>query len=391
MHAKSEIIFNTIPQEILHKILGKISLNQLILSRQISHKMKNLLNVYLKIELQIKQLHCGSNHSIVLFEKGRVFAMGDNPEGQLGFDEKYKTHVPSEIADIDPVKYLSTGFSHSVMLNEMGEIWTMGRNGEQQLPINTEAQTIFLPQKTGFGKIKHIVANDFTTAFISDTGEINTIGNPGLKPVLLKNGLRLLPDWVTLPDNLDVVDASASQSHVLILTSTGECFGMGSNENGLLGLGESIDWAEHWTILSEMSVREIKATSLGSILLTSDNTLMASGMNVKQQFSIEGEDILSNFKIIDKNIKTFAAHDHHTLYLDLSNQLHSMGCNVTNPEPLKKAAPGRFFGINSKNADNNVESSPACQINKRISNMNSFFKLISTPDIFNNTHAPRPT
>ncbi|BBB15215.1 RCC1 repeats protein [Candidatus Rickettsiella viridis] len=87
--------------------------------------------------------------------------------------------------------------------------------------------------------VKQIVATDFTTAILEGESVIHCFGIPTLKPrCLLNNKLSLLPDWVTIAENLNVVDISVGQRHALLLTAEGEVYGLGSNEYGLLGLGD---------------------------------------------------------------------------------------------------------------------------------------------------------
>lgn len=366
MQAKEENIFRTIPQEVFHRILDLLSLNQTISLRGVSVRTRKMVDIWLAEALKIRQLSCGQNHSLVLLERGRVLLLKHKSDD---------VNSLSEILNIDPVTFISTGFSHSLMLNTMNEVWALGDNSEKQLPSDLQVPGITCPQKSGSVKnIKYAVANNFTTSVLTIDQNYQTFGQSNLKPLLVKNGLRLLPDWVSIPQNFDIIDVSAGDAHVLILTSTGECYGMGSNENGLLGLRTEIKFVETWQLLAD-KIRQIKATSLGSFILTNDNTLMATGMNVKQQLSTEKDTVISSFRIIATGIKTFEASDHHTLYVDLCNQLHTLGYVENEPTTgQRKPSPGNFIANLFKAMKQEPEQP---MLVKKIGNLNSFFKLVT--------------
>lgn len=45
----------------------------------------------------------------------------------------------------------------------------------------------------------------------------------------------------------DVADVAVGEGHVVVLTTTGEVFGIGSNGSGQLGLGEGVEGVDEWT------------------------------------------------------------------------------------------------------------------------------------------------
>lgn len=356
-------------RESFYKILDYLPLNMIILSRTMSTGLQKRIDRYLAQELKIKQLSCGQNHSLVLLENGRV----------LFIKHQYNdSNSLSELLNIDPVEFICTGFFHSVMLDRMNSIWAMGYNSEQQLPLNLVTKSVTSPQRANsVNHIHYIAANTFTTAVLSYDNHYQIFGQSGLKPRLFENGLRLLPEWVIIPKTLDVIDASAGDAHALILTADGKCYGFGSNENGLLGLGTAILSVEDWRLVSGKQVRQIKSTSLGSIILTKDNILMATGMNVKQQLSVDGDTTIVSFKTIATEVKTFEANDYHTLYLDLSNQLHAMGYIEIQTAGFKKPSPVNLLSQRLQLTGKDPVPPPQSLVIKKIGNLNSFFKFVS--------------
>lgn len=279
-------------------------------------------------ELKIKQVACGQNHSLILLDNGRVFAMGSNQHQQLGLAEPRNYFTPTEMVDIEPIDYLSVGFAHSLLLSKNKTLWVMGSNADKQLAFEENAPTQLSLQKVSpMVAVTQIVAMDFTSAILEGQNVIHCLGIQALKPHrLLNNKLSLLPDWVTIAENLNVVDISVGQKHALLLTAEGEVYGLGSNEYGLLGLG-NIPRCEHWTKLGLPPASHIKATSLGSVVLTLNHALMVSGINASQQFlSAHSRKIIPQFETLASGVSTFDAYDSHTLYV-AANQLFALGCN----------------------------------------------------------------
>lgn len=348
--------FTELPKEIFYHIFDHIPLKELIKYSTVDKKFKEVIFGYLLQELEIKDIICGVNFSIILLKNGRVLAVGDNQKGQLGLGANCKkSFVPQEILNIERIEQVSVGFSHSVMLDKNGNIWVMGDNSDQQLPIDPSIKNVFIPQEVlNHNKIKSIVAKDFTTSFLTHSNEFLNFGNLQLKPYVFNNTFVLSPDWVDIPTNLDIIDLSVATEHALILTKSKEVYGIGINENGSLGLGASYIHFPTWTKLAE-NVKKIQTMPLGSILLTEKNELMVSGMNNNGQLAPTEEMIIPQFKTVGTGVKQFAAGDFHTFYLDLSNQLYAMGSNedrqlgldshLTSPLPVNN-----FLIFRKKNA-----------------------------------------
>lgn len=279
---------------------------------------------------EIKQVACGQNHSLILLDNGRVFSMGSNKHNQLGLLEQRDYFVPIEIVGIEePIEYLSAGFTHSLLLSKSKTVWAMGNNVDKQLAFKDDnPKQLSLQKITQFDAVDQVIATDFTSAIIDAQNAVHHFGIQDLKPhTLLNNKLILLPDWVTIPENFNIVDISVGKRHALFLTVEGQVYGLGSNQGGLLGLGE-IAGCENWALLYPQSVTQIKATSLGSLVLTVNHHLMATGINSWGQFSSpkDSKKIIDQFKLIASEVTTFGAYDSHTLYVQ-NNQLFALGCN----------------------------------------------------------------
>jgi alpha-tubulin suppressor-like RCC1 family protein len=130
-----------------------------------------------------------------LTSTGRVLAWGYNFNGQLGNGKKASTNVP---------------------------VWV-------KLPRNA--------------KVTSIAAGVDQLFAATSTGGLLAWGNnsSGQLGIGHRGGLSRVPVRVHLPREVKVVSASAGQTHVLALTTTGRVLAWGDNEQGQLGIGSRQD------------------------------------------------------------------------------------------------------------------------------------------------------
>ena len=76
----------------------------------------------------VRQVSCGSHHTAILCDNGRVYVWGWNKHGQLGRTSPPLTEFPMELQDIPLVRYIACGESHSLALTVDGSIWSWGSN-----------------------------------------------------------------------------------------------------------------------------------------------------------------------------------------------------------------------------------------------------------------------
>ena len=86
---------------------------------------------------QAQQVDCGWEHSLVIADKGQLFAFGAGKDGRLGvglFDD-FNRPTPVDL-DLEPVASVSCGRRHSVAVLVSGKVLTTGFNTELQLGTN---------------------------------------------------------------------------------------------------------------------------------------------------------------------------------------------------------------------------------------------------------------
>ena len=89
------------------------------------------------IKKKVKDIFAGKAHSFAIDENDRVYAWGQNNQGQLGIGTKEPTHIPTRIKELDDAKIISIsgGEHHTVAVGANGKVYSWGRNDEGQLGV----------------------------------------------------------------------------------------------------------------------------------------------------------------------------------------------------------------------------------------------------------------
>ncbi|KAJ3435379.1 regulator of chromosome condensation [Anaeramoeba flamelloides] len=83
----------------------------------------------------VKQVSCGSSHTLVLCKSGNVYSWGFGSDGQLGLGHFKNENVPRKIESLSQtrISYISAGFKHSAAISAVGDVFTFGHGKFGQL------------------------------------------------------------------------------------------------------------------------------------------------------------------------------------------------------------------------------------------------------------------
>lgn len=116
------------------------------------------------------QISAGVAHTLVLTKSGRVFAMGNNSNGELGTGSKRDSHYPLQVKDLEPfnVNKVSAGH-HSAAVTDNGDlyIWGKGSFGEYSRPTRVAGMKV---------AIKDVSIGTFSGGAIDEEGNVWTWG-----------------------------------------------------------------------------------------------------------------------------------------------------------------------------------------------------------------------
>lgn len=84
---------------------------------------------------RIVQVACGTKHCLALGEDGKVWAWGENSVGQLGNGTFVFSHTPFAISALNgrPIRKIACGANYSMVLSVSGRVYSWGDNSFGQL------------------------------------------------------------------------------------------------------------------------------------------------------------------------------------------------------------------------------------------------------------------
>ncbi|KAJ4967149.1 hypothetical protein NE237_018998 [Protea cynaroides] len=201
----------------------------------------------------IIQISAGYHHSSAITVDGELYMWGNNSSGQLGIGKRTAKLVPEptrveSLAGIN-IKMIALGSEHSIAVTAEGEALSWG-GGSGRLGHGDQSSIIgFLSSKSEYTprliktlegvKVKNVAAgllhsvciDENGSAFLFDERASNKLGfgeaNNTTSPSIISK----------LPLSEEV---ACGGYHTCVVTSGGELYTWGSNENGCLGIG-SID------------------------------------------------------------------------------------------------------------------------------------------------------
>lgn len=234
-------------------------------------------------------------HTLALTSDGKVYAWGENVEGQLGDNSTTSSPYPVAVDMTGAllgksVVALAAGYQHSLALTSDGGIYAWGSNiagelgtgstSDSLVPVAVDASGV-LSGKT----IVQIQAGWGTSAVLDSNGQVYTWGSGSA----LGNSSATAS---TVPVAVDISGVLSGKVvsklrvggfHMLVQTTDGMLFGWGINNRGQIGDGTSgtnrmspvaVDVTG---VLATKSITDISAGYQHSLALASDGTVYAWG------------------------------------------------------------------------------------------------------------------
>lgn len=284
---------------------------------------------------------------------GKVFVMGENDVGQLGFDEEVETKKRPAVLELPySVTSIAAGGMHSVCLTESGEVITFGCNDEGALGrITANGAEEASPGKVEIPeKVVQISAGDSHSAALTESGQVYLWGNfrSGDGPMgLTADGVKQMKP-VKILNNIQIVKISSGADHLACLSSDGVVYTCGCGQNGQLGrLTERAcpdGGRKGLAALLEPAAVPVKGRPSSRTVLIQDvwtsnystflkaqesGHIYAFGLNNYNQLGYENERVAYAPKQVasynSQTWKEIAGGQHHTISLDSEGLVYSMG------------------------------------------------------------------
>ncbi|MBV9323582.1 MAG: hypothetical protein JO352_07360 [Chloroflexi bacterium] len=320
---------------------------------------------------------------------GRLYAFGDNTDGELGNATNNATNNANPTPTLVPlpgatggVTQVAAGASHSLAVTSTGQLYAFGQNEYGQLGNATNNGTttatptpavVSLPGATG--GVTQVAAGASHSLAVTSTGQLyafgyNYYGQLGNAINIATTTANPTPTLVSLPGATGpVTQVAAGAFHSLAVTSTGQLYAFGYNYYGQLGSAINIatTTANPTPTLVSLPgatgpVTQVAAGALHSLAVTSTGQLYAFGENQYGELGNAINNGTNNANPIPSlvslpgpsgPVSQIVAGNDYSLAVTSTGQLYAFGYNyygqlggavnngteTANPTPLRAALP----------------------------------------------------
>ena len=282
----------------------------------------------------------GQNHHNILVNKNnnKVYSFGKNNYGQLGLEDNVNRTIPTLLDfqfDGNPI-CIQLGWYHSLILTDTKKIYSFGYNGNGQLGLG-DFDSRYIPTLIDFqfdGNPTIIWQGDHYTLILTDIGKVysfgwNNNGQLGLGDTVNRN----TPMLIDFQFDGNPINIQQGNWHSLILTDTNKLYSFGDNRYGQLGLGDNINRYIPTLIDFQFDgyISNIQQGGNHSMILTNTGKIYTFGYNIHGQLGLGDTDnrnipTLLNFEF-DGIPSDIQLGQHQSLILTNKNKLYSFGQN----------------------------------------------------------------
>ena len=232
---------------------------------------------------RVMHLDVGQTFSMAITDDLKMYTWGLNDYLQLGRTTNFsQLHSGPECAKplskIVP-KIVTCGDDHGVIIDYNGNCYTWGANNQGQLGVGNSRMTPSIVSLSKVGKnIRYAATKGHTSYVINNDGHILKWPNPGYAE-------KFTPMIMGVRDNsTKFVSLSCGTDYSIALSSNGLLFGHGLNNFGQLGVGDTCDRGDGFTMLRYFKEHGDKMVQVScghahSLAKSSSGKLFAWGLN----------------------------------------------------------------------------------------------------------------
>ena len=308
-------------------------------------------------EIVVTQAACGSFHSCILADDGRVFVFGDNACGQCGLVGQPFYLSPTLIPLLCPGIGVMCGREHTTILLSDGDVMVCGSSVANATGLGVGSK-IMSPQR--------ILTNFLSLGISCGVNHGFAMGLPRsleLVPLgLLHSGPASKITSMTLKDGL--LTAALGASFSVVVNRNGESFSFGNGDWGQLGVGSPasipdrtpenvpiVTQPQRIPLLSNVRVSAVAAGYAFAVCITEEQRVLFWGNNNHSQGGL-GVEFRSTVKIdeprdivalAEKNVVQIACGSFFVLALTQAMEVYSWGildcCGIGKEPSAEEVAP----------------------------------------------------
>ena len=242
----------------------------------------------------------GNAHTLVVAPDHTVYAWGYNGYGQLGAGDTTDRATAVQVASpfdasrpLTNVVAVAAGTHHSLVLTADGLVYAWGRNYEGELGSGDTTQratpvTVTVASGAPLTNVVSIAAGNYHSLAVTSGGAVyawgdNDNGQLGVGDTARRyTAVPVASPFDATQPMTGIVAVAGGNSFSLFLSTSGAVYGVGYNNNGQLGTGDTTQQTAPVTVtsLAGVAVQAIAASDNNfSLALASDGTVYAWGYN----------------------------------------------------------------------------------------------------------------
>lgn len=234
----------------------------------------------------VKQISINEESIGVVTTDGNLLVWGSNEHGQLGVGNTYDVMTSTSI--LNDISMVSIGEEHSAAIDHSGNLYTWGTNRSGELADGT-FNSNFYPTIV-MTDVADVETDEGTTYIIDKSGILYSCGSnfQGALGVGSYDDAKKINEPTEIMK--DAADISAMDQTILVLTAGGDVYGLGNNQYGQLGVGDTIQRAYPQFILNidsfEGSTSEDKSNYIDQAVITEDTQIDLSFSRDEQMINV---------------------------------------------------------------------------------------------------------
>jgi alpha-tubulin suppressor-like RCC1 family protein len=234
---------------------------------------------------------CGVAHTAILLADGTVRTFGSGGQGRLGVGDTTQRNTPVQVLNITSATAISCGAYHTVVLLTDGTVRTFGNGAAGQLGVNDTTQRLTPVQVWGISSSAVAVAGgqSHTVVLLADgtvrTFGVNFRGELGVNDKIQRN--TPVQVWGISSSAVAIAAGVPNQAYfTAIVLADGTLRTFGRNNNGQLGINDTIDRSTPVQVLNITSATAIACGSYHIAALLADGTVRTFGSNDAGQLGV---------------------------------------------------------------------------------------------------------
>lgn len=228
----------------------------------------------------------GGSHMLALAADGTVWACGDNSAGQLGTGDTVNHLLPVKITSLPagtPARDVAAGRNHSLVLLADGTVWAFGANTAGQLGLGATMDATPHPTPTqipGLTAITGLGAGASDASLASNPSGLWTFGDNASGQLGTGDTTNRNTPVLALAGTAETAIAGGAMGpdHALVVLSDGQVSGVGANDHGQLGTGDTTARTSLGTaVVGLTGVRQVVAGDGFSLAVKTDGLVYGFG------------------------------------------------------------------------------------------------------------------